>query len=113
MTSVGMILMDCYCGAELYYVGDNSEGRSPEKIIGQLKNQLGSANIGFFSSVNGEYGECPYCGLVYELPNSELMNWLPFMDTENFSSALTEMQRTGGRQPGHLSGVTLTGRYLS
>ncbi len=113
MTPVGMILIDCYCGAELYYVGDNADGQSPERIIGQLKIQLGSENIGFFSSADGDYGECPYCGLSYELPNPEIMDWLPFMDSENFSSALTEMQRSGGRQPGHLPGVTHTGRYLS
>ena len=113
MTSVGMILMECYCGAELYFVGDNAAGQPPQKIIDKLKGQLGSENIGFFSSANGKYGECPYCGLVYELPDPEMMDWLPFMDVENFSSALTEMQRSGGRQPGQPSGTDYTGRYLS
>ena len=113
MTSVGMIHMACYCGADLYYVGNNGGDQSPAKIIEQLKSKMGPGNIGFFSSADGECGECPYCGLYYELPDPEILDWLPFMDKENFTSAVTEMQRSGGKQTGQKMETNYTGRYLS
>jgi len=113
MTSIGMILLDCYCGADLYYVGDGDSGAPPVEVLQRFKSQLGQGDIGFFTSADGKYGECPFCGLVYELPDPELLEWLPFMDNNNFTSTLTEIQQSGLKELNRPSNQFIDSRYLS
>ena len=75
MTSIGMIHMACYCGAALFYLGNTPDGGSPDKFIESFINKLGSGTFGFFTSADGKYGQCPHCGLDYELPDPEIMDW--------------------------------------
>ena len=90
--STGMIHIACYCGAALFCIGDTPSGQPIEDIIEQLKKKLGPGDIGFFTSANGQYGDCPYCGLTYELPEPEMLDWLPYMDSDRISSAIKEMR---------------------
>lgn len=90
--SIGLIHMDCYCGAELFYLGNTEDGEPPAEIVDQLKASLGPGNYGIFTSGDGSYGECPFCGLLIELPDASVMDWLPFLDKENFTSALEDLQ---------------------
>jgi hypothetical protein len=92
LATVGMIQLACYCGAELYFIGDKSTGQPPTDIIEQLKAKFESGDVGFFSSADGGYGECPCCGLSYELPDSSLMDWLPYMDQEQFTSTISKIK---------------------
>jgi hypothetical protein len=112
MTSVGMIQMDCYCGAELFYIGDNSAGHSPTNLIEKLKIKFGSGNIGFFSSVDGKYGDCPYCGLTYELPEPELLGWLPYVDRDGFASMVAAIQSSATGTNSQQLSPPLAHRYL-
>jgi len=90
--AVGMLHMSCYCGADLIYVGDSADGQSPETTIELLKYKLGKGAFGFFSSLNGESGECPFCGLLYELPEPAMVDWLPFVDKSRFDSFAAELR---------------------
>ncbi len=94
MVSVGLIHMSCYCGADLFYVGNTIDGESPTDIIERFESQLGSGSFGIFSSSNGEYGECPHCGLLFELPDPELLDWLPFTDSRTFAAKVAELKQS-------------------
>lgn len=94
MVSVGLIHLSCYCGADLFYVGNTVEGEPPLEILERLEIQLGDGAFGFFSSANGEYGECPHCGLLFELPDPDLLDWLPFTDPKTFKSKIADMRET-------------------
>ena len=94
MVSVGLIHLSCYCGADLFYVGNTVDGAPPIDMLERLESQLGEGNFGFFSSANGDYGECPYCGLLFELPDPELLNWLPFTDKATFASSIDEIRQS-------------------
>lgn len=93
MTAVGMIHMGCLCGADLFYLGNTADGRAPLEYIDLVKARLGPGDFGFFSSASGPYGECPYCGTLFELPDPELLNWLPFTDRHRFAAMLDEIAR--------------------
>jgi hypothetical protein len=86
--------MSCYCGADLIYIGNTIDGESPIDIMERFESQLNSGNFGFFSSANGEFGECPHCGILFELPDPELLDWLPFTDAKTFSAKISEMRRS-------------------
>ena len=94
MVSVGLIHISCYCDADLFYVGNTIEGEPPVKIIERFESQLGEGNFGFFCSANGDYGECPHCGLLFELPDPELLDWLPFTDESTFSVKIEELRQS-------------------
>ena len=94
MVSVGLIHMSCYCGADLFYVGNTADGAPPIDILERFESQLGTGNFGFFSSANGEYGECPHCGLLFELPEPEMLEWLPFTDTKTFTAKVAELRQS-------------------
>ena len=95
MVSVGLIHMSCYCGADLFYVGNTVDGASPIDILERFEAHLGSGNFGFFSSANGDYGECPHCGLLFELPDPDMLDWLPFTDTRTFTENVAELRQSG------------------
>jgi hypothetical protein len=92
MATVGMIQMACYCGAKLFYIGNTAKNQPPLDIIEKLKAKVNSGDIGFFSSADGSYGDCPFCGLTYELPDPELMDWLPYLDPDQFTSTINNIQ---------------------
>jgi hypothetical protein len=92
MVSVGLIHLSCYCGADLFYVGNTADGAPPIEVMERLESKLGEGNFGFFSSANGSYGECPHCGLLFELPEPELLDWLPFTDRVTFGTTIEEIR---------------------
>ena len=94
MATIGMIRLACFCGADLFYVGTEAESIPFSDLIKQIKKQLEPGDYGFFSSADGKYGECPYCGLSYELPEPELMDWLPFVDRDRFVSSVDEIRNS-------------------
>lgn len=94
MVSVGLIHLSCYCGADLFYVGNKANDEPPFDILERLESQLGDGDFGFFSSANGEYGECPHCGLLFELPDPEVLDWLPFTDRVTFDSRVDELRQS-------------------
>ena len=91
MTAIGMIHMACYCGADLFYVGNAWDGKPPVDVINLFRAKLGHGEFGIFTSASGQYSQCPHCGLLYELPDPDLMDWLPFSDRETFSKTIAEM----------------------
>lgn len=91
MTAVGMIHMGCFCGADLFYLGNTDDGQAPLEFIDSLKARLGPGHFGIFSSASGRYGECPFCGTLFELPDPELLDWLPFTDRHRFAAVLDEI----------------------
>ncbi len=112
MASMGIIHMACYCGAELFYVG-NTEAEVPqEDVIEQLRSKVGADDIGIFSSADGEYGECPYCGLSYELPDPELLDWLPYLDRDRFSSLLEDIKKSASKTSTKPHSSTPAHRYM-
>lgn len=110
MVSVGLIHMSCYCGADLFYVGNTVDGAPPIDILERFEAQLGSGNFGFFSSANGDYGECPHCGLLFDLPDPDMLDWLPFTDTRTFNEKVAELRQSalsvnrGGSQQTYSAG---------
>lgn len=94
MTTVGMIRLACFCGADLFYVGRSPKGLPISEVIQQLKEHLGPGDYGFFSKDDGKYGLCPFCGLSYELPDPDIMEWLPFLDKDQFETTVDELRQT-------------------
>jgi hypothetical protein len=113
MTSVGMIHLDCYCGAQLFYLGEKPENLAQSDVIAKLRERLGPGDIGVLTPAEDHIGECPFCGLLYELPDPILMKQLPYADRGRFRSALTRFRQTLSRK-GEL-GIDLIapGRYVS
>lgn len=94
MVSVGLIHLSCYCGADLFYVGNKADGEPPIDILERLESQLGDGDFGFFCSADGDYGECPHCELLFELPDPEVLDWLPFTDKVTFDSQVEELRQS-------------------
>jgi hypothetical protein len=94
MISVGLIHLSCYCGADLFYVGNTVDGLPPIEIVERFEAKLGEGNFGFFSSACGEYGECPHCGLLFELPDPDVIDWLPFTDKLTFNTKVQELRQS-------------------
>jgi len=92
MGSIGLIHLSCYCGADLFYVGNSVDDVPPIDILERFEAQLGEGNFGFFCSANGKYGECPHCGLLFELPDPDVLDWLPFTDSLTFNSRVEELR---------------------
>ena len=113
MTSVGMIHLSCYCGAQLFYLGEESDNLAVENIIAKLRERLGPGDFGVLTPDEDQLGACPFCGLLYELPDSGLMKQLPCADRRKLRSALTRFRQTHKRK-GEL-GVDLSApsRYVS
>ena len=113
MKSVGLIQMACYCGADLFYLGNGLRGQDSDKFLQKLKHHFGKSEVGIFTSSSGKYGECPFCGLLYELPDPELMEWLPFIDPKSFITALSDMKCAGLDNLNTLQGQSHSVEYLS
>ncbi len=94
MATIGMIRLACFCGADLFYVGTEVNNKDFTALVEQIKKQLKPGDYGFFSRADGQYGECPYCGLSYELPDPELMDWLPFVDKDRFDSSVDDIRKS-------------------
>ena len=94
MVSLGLIHMSCYCGADLFYVGNTVDGAPPLDLLERFEAQLGTGEFGFFSSANGEFGECPHCGLLFELPDPTVLDWLPFTDQLTFTNKVAELRQS-------------------
>lgn len=112
MTTIGMIRLACFCGADLFYVGTEAKSIAFSELIQQIKKQLEPGDYGFFSSADGKYGECPYCGLSYELPDPELMDWLPFVDQERFVSSVNDIRGSATTSTNNQSRQVSVRRYL-
>lgn len=110
--SVGMIHLTCYCGADLFYIGNMPSGEPPTKLINQLITMLGPGPYGFFTSADGGHGDCPLCGLTFELPSPEILSWLPFMDKDDVALALTQMLSEVLVRHGRLSNGISPQRYI-
>ncbi len=94
MVSIGMIHMECNCGAELFYLGNKIDGKPPLDLIDSFTSKLEPGDYGIFTSADGVYGECPHCGILIELPDPDLMDWLPFADEKRFEDLVTEVALT-------------------
>lgn len=113
MTSVGMIHLACYCGAELFYLGRKPKNLTHSDIIANLKEKLGPGDFGLLTPAEDLHGECPYCGLVYELPDPGLMEQLPFVDKGRFRSALSRFRQMLTQKSELGSDPNSLGRYVS
>ena len=89
---VGMIEMACDCGAQLFYLGNAADGAPPLSMMKRFSQLLTNERVGFFTSADGIYADCPFCSCTYELPDPELMEWLPFMDPVAFQQTLGQLQ---------------------
>ena len=89
--AIGLIHFSCYCGADLFYLGNDVDGKPSIKAAEQFQSKLGPGNYGFFTSANGQLGECPHCDLIFELPDPDTLDWLPFVGQEKFLDAISSM----------------------
>jgi len=92
MKTVGLIHIKCDCEAELFYLGNTPEGTLRNPYVDRFLSQLRPGRYGVFSSADGEVGECPHCGLLIELPDPELVDWLPYTDPGTFGSVVEMLQ---------------------
>jgi hypothetical protein len=113
MTSVGMIHLSCYCGAHLFYLGEEPDNLAQNDVIAKLRERLGPGDYGVLAPGEDQLGECPFCGLLYELPDSSLMKQLPYADQSRFRSALTRFRQTLSRKGELGIDVSAPGRYVS
>jgi hypothetical protein len=105
MESVGMIHLSCDCGAQLFYLGNDSDGRPPYRLMERFRDHLGPGRYGIFSSANGPFGECPHCGILFELPDPSIVNWLPFMDEYALPGVSSMLRAFSGNTNGNHSGI--------
>lgn len=112
MATIGLIRLACFCGADLFYVGSEAKNLEFSELIKQVKEQLEPGDYGFFSSADGKYGECPYCGLSYELPDPDVMDWLPFVDKERFTTSVEDIRKSNPPNTPKQRGQVSVRRYL-
>lgn len=113
MASVGMIHLACYCGAELFYLGEKPGDVTNGDILDILEERFGPGDVGVLTPAEDLHGECPYCGLIYELPDPHLLNQLPYVERSRFRSALSQFRQriTGSSDSGFEANAL--GRYVS
>jgi len=93
MAAVGMVQMSCFCGLDIFYIGNSAEGDLPLEAIELFRKRLGDRGYAIFTSEDGAQGICPKCQTVYDLPDPETMEWLPFLDDEKFAEALEQIKQ--------------------
>lgn len=98
MTSIGLIHMLCECEAELFYLGNTPDGTLPSTYIDRFLSQLSPGKYGVFSSADGNIGECPHCGLLIELPDPDLVDWLPFADSVTVNTMIDLLLAAEGQE---------------
>ncbi len=113
MASVGMIHLACYCGAELFYLGETPDNLTNHQIIEILHERLGPGDFGILTPAEDLRGECPYCGLIYELPEPRLLQQLPYGEHNRVRSALSSYQETRSGTSEMGADANTQGRYLS
>jgi len=113
MASVGMIHLACYCGAELFYLGEQPDNLSQREIIEILHEKLGPGDFGILSPAEDLHGECPYCGLIYELPDPHLLKHLPYAEHSRLQSTLTKFRQTRPSKSELGTELSAHGRYVS
>jgi hypothetical protein len=113
MASVGMIHLACYCGAELFYLGEKPEDLTNSEVIDILKDKLGPGDFGVLTPSEDLHGECPYCGLIYELPDPRLLKHLPYAEQNLTRSAVTRFRQTAAGNGDLGTDSPILGRYVS
>ena len=113
MTSFGMIHLACYCGAQLIYLGEKPEHLAKSDVITKLRERLGPGDFGVLTPSEDHIGECPFCGLLYELPDPGLMKQLPYADRRQFRTALAKFRQTLSRKGDPGIDLGAPGRYVS
>jgi hypothetical protein len=112
MASVGMIHLDCYCGAELFYLGEKPDGLADHEIVEILHQKLGPGDFAVLVPTEDLHGECPFCGLVYELPEPRLLKNLPYAQHNQVRSTLQSYQYAHTRNGEVGTDRNAPGRYL-
>jgi hypothetical protein len=113
MAPVGMIHLACYCGAELFYLGERPANLTNHEIIEILHQRLGPGDFGILTATEDLHGECPFCGLIYELPEPRLMKQLPYSEHGRVRSALTDYRQARGRNAEFGPDLRVPSRYIS
>lgn len=113
MASVGMIHLACYCGAELIYLGETPKSLTDSEILNALRDKMGPGDFGILKPSEDLRGECPYCGLIYELPDPRLLKHLPYAEKSQFRSAVTRFRQKIGSNSEFGSDTRPLGRYVS
>ena len=73
MSTIGLLHMECDCGAQLYYLGDGAAGPPSHRLLERFEEKLGPGRQAVFTSAENGTGICPYCYTVYELPPADLL----------------------------------------
>lgn len=113
MASVGMIHLSCYCGAQLFYLGERPTELTNHDIVEILHERLGPGDFGVLTAGKDLHGECPYCGLVYELPEPHILKHLPYAEHNRVQSALSSYRQTRALNGEVGAELNAHGRYLS
>lgn len=113
MSSVGMIHLSCYCGAQLFYLGERPDNLANHQIIEILHEKLGPGDFGILIPGKDLHGECPFCGLVYELPEPHLLKQLPYAEHNRVHSTLSSYHQARARNGEVGAELNRQGRYLS
>jgi hypothetical protein len=113
MASVGMIHLACYCGAELFYLGERPANLTNREIVEILHRKLGPGDFGILTPSKDLHAECPYCGLIFELPEPSLLKQLPYSEAGRIQSTLSNFRqaRAGNGELG--VDLQAPGRYFS
>jgi hypothetical protein len=113
MAPVGMIHLGCYCGAELFYLAEAPSDLTNQQIVDILHKKLGPGHFGILTPADDLRGECPYCGLIYELPEPRFLKRLPYVEHKHVRSTLFGYRQarsgTGELNADH----SAHGRYVS
>lgn len=71
--AVGLLHFSCFCGLDIYCIGDSVRGRPPLNAIEKLKLMLNGQPAAVFTSNDGLTADCPHCGIKLELPSAEVL----------------------------------------
>lgn len=71
--AVGFIHFSCFCGLDIYCLGNSSDGKQPLRAIEKLKVLLNGQPAALFSIDDGPSASCPHCAIELELPSAEVL----------------------------------------
>lgn len=94
MSVIGLLHMECDCGAQLYYLDNGTTGPPSAEMLKRFRETLRRGRFVIFTSATGAIGRCSYCHTDYQLPSSSLFENLPVPDVHVLRERIADVMHT-------------------